>query len=76
MAHYSTTEFRNESLLEPEMVALAARLGGIERNQAPPFTLALPAVLAELAVATNSSRPPSEAKPRRGASQQPDPPPG
>jgi hypothetical protein len=56
MAHYSTTEFRNESLLEPEMVALAARLKDIERNQAPPFTLAFPAVLAELSVATNSAR--------------------
>lgn len=56
MAHYSTTEFANESLLEPEMLALAARLKDIDKNQAPPVTLALPAALAELAGAATSAQ--------------------
>jgi len=54
MAHYSTTEFANESMLEPEMLALAARLKDIDQNQAPPFTLALSAVLDELEAAAIS----------------------
>lgn len=56
MAHYSTTEFANESLLEPEMLALAARLKDIDQIQASPVTLALPAVLTELAGAATSAQ--------------------
>lgn len=56
MAQYSTTEFANEAALEPEMLALAARLQEIDKNQAPPTTLGISAALAELAAAASSAQ--------------------